>query len=161
MRPSLVGLDGGVVGVDRRLGLIDLGLLQIEVLLSFGVLGHQRLEPGEVFDGGDQRRLVLRLVRLGGIERGLIKPWIDLGQDVAAGDALAFLEEHLFQLAVDLGVDADGEQRLHRAQAREIDRHVLTRCGGDAHRYGGTCRARGMGRVGPLRPIPIEQAQDR
>ncbi len=45
---GLRGFDGRDVGVDRGLGLIDLGLLQIEVLLGLGVLQDQRLVAGEI-----------------------------------------------------------------------------------------------------------------
>ena len=103
---GLRGFDRGVVGVDRGLGLIDLGLLQIEVLLGLGVFADQRLEPIEILLRRDKRRFVLRLARLRLIERGLIEPRVDFGQHVAFVDALAFLEEHVLQLAVDLGVDA-------------------------------------------------------
>ena len=58
---GLRGLDGGDVGVDRGLGLIDLGLLQVDVLLGLGVLEDQRLEADEILLGGDQLRFVLAL----------------------------------------------------------------------------------------------------
>ena len=117
------------------------------------------MEADQVFLRGDQRRFVLRFLGLGLIERGLIEARIDLGQHVALLDALSFLEEHLLQLAVDLGVDGDRKESLHSAKAGEIDRYVLPRGGGDADRDGGRAGARGMGRVRTLRPVPIEQAK--
>ena len=103
---GLRGLDRGLVGRDRRLELIDLGLLLVDVLLGLEVLLRQRLEADEILFGAIRAGLVLRLLGLGLVERGLEQARIDLGQHVALLDALAFGEQHLLQLAVDLRVDA-------------------------------------------------------
>jgi hypothetical protein len=50
------------------------------------------------------------------VERGLEQPRIDLRQHVALLDVLAFGEQHLLQLAVDLGMNGHGERRLHGPQ---------------------------------------------
>ena len=112
---GLRGLDHGVVGCDRGLELIDLGLLLIDDLLRGDVRKHQGLRACEVLLGRGELGLVLRLLGLGLIERGLEQARIDLGQHVALLHMLAFREQHLLQLAVDLGMDTDRERRLHRA----------------------------------------------
>ena len=76
----------------RRLGLIDLGLLRVDVLLGLEVLEHQRLESRQVLLGVDQLGLVLALFRDRLVERGLERRRIDLGEDVAVVDFLALAE---------------------------------------------------------------------
>src|SRR5262249_11897093 len=44
---GLCGLDRGVIGGNRRLGLVDLGLLLIDVLLRLEALERKRLEALE------------------------------------------------------------------------------------------------------------------
>ena len=127
------------------LAVIDLGLLLIDVLLGLEALERQRLEAGEVLLERDELGLVLRLLGLGLIERRLEQPRVDLGQNVAFLDVLAFLEQHVLQLAVDLRVDADREGGLHRAKPGQVDRHVLAGRGGDADRDRGRLAARGLG----------------
>ena len=79
-------LDRGLVRLDRRLELVDLGLLLVDALLGREVLLRQLLEAGEVLLRGDELGLVLRLLRHRLIERGLQRPRIDLGQDVLPWD---------------------------------------------------------------------------
>jgi hypothetical protein len=51
--------------------------------------------------------VVLGLFRLRLIERRLVETRIDLGEDIASLDVLAFGEQHLFKPGVDLRADAD------------------------------------------------------
>jgi len=85
----------------------------------------ERAEPIEILLQSHKRRIILRLLGLGLIQRGPEQPRIDLGEHVVFLDVLAFLEKHVLQFAVDLRVDADREGRLRRAEAGEIDRHIL------------------------------------
>ena len=105
---GLRGFDRGDIGIDRGFILIDLGLLQIEVLLGLGIFQNESLKAREVFYRRGESGLVLRFARLGLIERGLIETRVDLRQHVALFDALAFLEKHFLQLAIDLGMNGDG-----------------------------------------------------
>ena len=57
----LCRLDGGLIGIERSLGLVDLGLLRIDILLGLEVLEHQRLESRQILFGIDQHRLILAL----------------------------------------------------------------------------------------------------
>ena len=158
----LRGLDRGVVGRDRGLELIDLGLLLVDDLLRGDVREHQRLRAREVLLGRGELGLVLRLLGLGLVERGLEQARVDLRQHVAFLDVLAFGEQHLLQLAVDLGVDRHGERRLHGPEPGQIDRHVLAIDDGDAHRHarshGGT---RGVRRSRALHAVPVDRAARR
>jgi hypothetical protein len=95
--------------------------------------------------------------RLRLIERSLEQARIDLGDHVTLLDVLSLGEQHLLQLAVDLGVDADAQDRLHRAQTREVDRHIPSGRGRHAHRNGsaaGSTGAPGIGSLGAA-AIPI------
>ena len=150
----LRSLDHRLVGRDRGLELIDLGLLLVDDLLRRDVREHQRLRAREVLLGRGELGLILGPLGLGLIERGLEQARIDLGEHVALLDVLPFGEQHLLQLAVDLRMDADGKRRLHRAEPGQINRHVLPADDGDAHRHAGTggrsCRASGTWSLGPV-----------
>jgi len=105
--------------------------------LGLEPLGAKRLEACEVFLERHQLGLVLRLLRLGLIERCLEQPRVDLGQYVTFLDALAFLEEDVLKLAVHLRMNADREGRLDRAEPGEMDRYVTT---GGCRDGNGDCR---------------------
>src|SRR5262249_48158571 len=96
------------------------------------------------------------------VERGLVEARIYQGQHIALLDLLALGEQDLLQLAVDLGMNADCQRVLHRAEAGQVDRHVLPVDDRDAHRH---LRPRGKpGRLsssGSLLPISISRAARR
>ncbi len=52
-------LDGALIGVDRGFEMIDLGLLQVDVLLRIEILGLQGGEPRKILLGVDQLRLIV------------------------------------------------------------------------------------------------------
>ena len=54
----LGALDRGLVGLDGRLEVVDLGLLLVDGLLRASALVHQVLKAGEVLLVGDELRLV-------------------------------------------------------------------------------------------------------
>ena len=85
----------------------------------------ERLETDEIFFLRDKLCFVLRLPGFGLVERRLELARVDLGKDVALFDVLAFLKQHVLQLAVDLRMDADRKGGLHGAEPGEIDRDVL------------------------------------
>ena len=119
-------------------------------------------ERARSFSADDELGLVLRLLGLGLVERGLEQARVDLGQHVALLDVLAFGEQHLLQLAVDLRMDADGERRLHGAEPGQIDRHVLPADDGDAHRHARSCGSTcGVRRSRPLRAVPVNGCSSR
>ncbi len=96
------------------------------------------------------------------LARGLEQARVDLGQHVAFLDLLTFGEQHLLQLAVDLGMDADGERRLHRAKSAQVNRHILALDDRDGDRHAGACsRTRRLRSGGSLSPIPIAGAARR
>ena len=70
-------------------------------------------------------RLVLRLLGDGLVVGRLVERRIDLAEHVALLDVLAFGEIHRDQLAVDLRAHRHRVERTDRADAVEIDRHVL------------------------------------
>ena len=136
-------LDRRLVGIDAGLGDIDLGLLRVDVLLRFVALDRQGLKARQVFLHVDELRLILALFRYRLIQRRFQRGRIDLGQDIAFMNLLALTEVDRDELAVDLGPDRDGVERLNRAERAVIDRHVAHGCrgDGDGHRRarGGLC----------------------
>ena len=132
---SLRRLDGALVGVDRGLEMIDLGLLQIDVLLRIEILGLQGGEARKILLRIDQLRLIVRFLGDGLIEDGFERRRIDPRQHVALAHLLALAEVDGNQLAGDLGADGDGVVGRHGAERVVIDRDVVLGRFGDRDRH--------------------------
>jgi hypothetical protein len=78
-------------------------------------------------------RLVVGESRLSLIELSLKSAWIDLREQVALLDGLAFLEVDARDQARDLAADGRGVESGHGAKAGQHDRHIapLNRCRDD------------------------------
>ena len=127
-------LDGALVGVDRSLEMIDLGLLQVDVLLRLEILGRKVVNRAKSFWALDQLRLIVGLLGHGLIEHGFERRRVDLRQHVALADLLALAEVDGNQLAGDLGADGDGVVGRHGAERVVIDRNVVLGRFGDRDR---------------------------
>src|SRR6185437_2681465 len=106
---------------------------------------------GEVLARIAELRFVLRERGAGLIERGLIRTRIDLREQLSTPDLLALPEGNIRELSVDLRGDLLRVERLHRAEALQIDRYVLAHDPRGAHCHGGrprlvllTCMRRGQ-----------------
>ncbi len=108
-------IDLRLVGGDRRGGLVDRALLLVVALPRLEPLADQRAVAVEVELGGQERRRILRLGRGRLVERRLEGAGIDLEQPVALLDVLAFLKQHLHDLAVDARAYGNGIIGLDRA----------------------------------------------
>src|SRR5262249_32420111 len=108
-------------------------------------------------------RLILRLLGLGLIEHGLEGARIDLHQEVALIDDLAFGKSDLVDLAVDPRPYLYGVEALDGAEPGQIDREIsfLDRRHADQDRISpGWTFPRGLGfrRFQPIEPLPAEIA---
>ena len=113
---QLLGVDLGLIGLhDRRL-LLHRRRLGVEGLARDRVLCDERLVALQIDLGVFQRGLILRQLRLGLSQRDLVGPRVDLGEEIALVDHLAFLEGDLDELPVDLRLDGDHRERGHRAE---------------------------------------------
>ena len=128
--------DGRIVGRQLRGqlgngGALGIGLLPGREFAELGVALQIEIGVGQI-------GLILRLLGLGLIERRLVGAGIDLDQEVALIDDLAFLEGDLVDLSVDPGPYHDGVETLHRSEPAQIDRKIsfLDGCDGDANRIG-------------------------
>ena len=128
----LIGLHGAAVLLDQR-------GLSVERLARDRVLCHQRLVTSQIDLGVLEHRLILGELSFRLSQRNLIRPRVDLREEIALVDHLAFLEGALDQLAVDLRLDRDHGQRRHRTEPAQHDRHValLDRGSTDRHRAAG------------------------
>ncbi len=148
--------DDAGVG-EHRLGVLDRALIRLHLrlelsdqrLLGVVLLAARRVRRGQLGvaveidarvaeQGFVHRPLGDRLVELGAIDGG-----VDVGEDEALLDVLAFLEIHRDQLAVDLGAHGHDVERAARPDAVEIDRDVLLGRRGREHRnrrVGDCCR---------------------
>jgi len=122
--------------VDHERGFIltDQRDLRVVLLAGDGVLGDQLLVAFQVDLRILQQRLVLLLLADRLLERHVVRPRIDHGQEVALLDHLAFLELDLDELAGDLGLHVDGVERRDRSQGIENNRNIALGRGGDAYR---------------------------
>src|ERR1700729_1070957 len=127
---------------DRRLdvSVIELGLRIVDgscvsrdlggELRYAGALGVELLAGGELTQLDEALQvqvdvgeigLVLLFLGLGRVERRLIGPRIDFGQQVALLDVLAFGKRDLVDLAVDAGTHEDGVEGLNGSKACQVD----------------------------------------
>ena len=128
-----------LVGIDLRFLLFDERGLGVDLLLG----DSERANLGvalEVALGIGEQRLVERLLGCGLVERGLEGPRVDLQQQIALLDNLAFPEADLVDLAIDAGADGHGVPGLRDAQPVEVDGQVLPIGGGDVDGNGGFVR---------------------
>ena len=120
----LRGVDRGGVGGDRGGELEHQRVLRVELLLGGEVLLGERGVAGEIELGVGEIGLVLRFLGVRLIERGLKRSGVDLRQQVALLDHLAFVEGDLHDLAVDTGAHQDGVVGLHLSDALQDDRKI-------------------------------------
>ena len=136
LRPR--GVDCRRVGGDRRGELQHHGVLRVELLLGGEVLLGERGEASEIELRIGEIGLVLRFLGDGLLERGLKRSGVDLGQEIALLDHLAFVKADLHDLAVDTGAHENGVVRLDLSDALKNDREIraLDRRHGDDNRGG-------------------------
>ena len=129
--------DRRIVGRDlrgqlRNGGALGVGLLPGREFAELGVALQIQIGVGEI-------GLILGLLGLGLVQRRLIRPGIDLDQQIALVDRLAFLEGDLVDLAIDAGPHQDGIEALNGTEAGQIDRKVRFFDGSDGDGNGGNC----------------------
>ena len=128
-------VDLALIGFDRAFVLAHERRLRIELLLRDRVLLEERAIALEIDDRVLQQRLVFRELAFGLRELDLERPRIDLGEQLARFDELAFAENHAHELPVDAASHGDGRERRHRAEAGQIHADVRSSrgCGDDRH----------------------------
>ena len=99
MQVHFSGLDRGFVGFHRALILCDQRHLGIECLARHRILRGQPLIAGEIDLRALEQRLVARQIAVGLGEGGFIRPRVDLDEQIALLDLVAFLENDLLQVA--------------------------------------------------------------
>src|SRR3954470_6127972 len=121
---SLRAVDGGLIALDQGRLLVYERLLRLKLLLrGERALGQFRI-TGEVALGVGELRVVLRQLGFGLIKDGLERTRIDLRQEVAGLNDLAFLERDLLDFTVDAASDGDRVEGLNGPETDQIDRHV-------------------------------------
>ncbi len=123
----LVGENCGLVLGDQRLLILDL-------LAGDRILLVKRFITSKIALMLSEQRLVLGELALRLGQRRLIGPGVDLRDEVALFDHLAFRKSHRLQLARDLGADGDGLEGRHRSERVDRDRHIPQRHRRDPHR---------------------------
>ena len=134
--------------LHQRFLLGDHGALRIGLLLGAGIGRGKLLIARQIELLVGEQRLILRLLGHRLIVLRLVDHGVDLAEHVALLDVLAFGEIHRDQLAVDLGAHDHVVQRADRADAVEIDRHVLRARRRRQHRHREV-----EARAGPPRPV--------
>ena len=153
-------VDQPAVDLQLRLQLRHQRMLRVEYLLADQVLRRQRRVALQVMLGALQLRGILGLHAGGLVERGLQRPRVDLGQEIAFLYQLAFDEADTLQLSVDARGDLRGVESLHVAKPFQVYRHVASRGqrGVHRHRHRAAGRQRGGGRL-TRQPYPTNQNQ--
>jgi hypothetical protein len=116
-------LDGAIIDID--LSSLGGGLRFLRVRHSSIIILRRDYVPCAQVSLPLQSHVVQRGLRFCLIERGLVRFWIDNGEQVARFHILPFGKIDLHQSAIHPGVNGDGVKSLHRPQAVEVNRHVL------------------------------------
>ena len=139
-----LGGDGGEADID--LGLLDQGLVRLdlggggggvrlrllEALLGGDAFAAQLLVAQQVGGVAGQQRAVLDQVRLELRQQGAVEAAVLDEQRLALLHQLAFLDQHLLDLAIHPGAHGDDGFRGDDAVGQDLDRHRA-----DPHRIGG------------------------
>ena len=143
----------GLVGGHRALVLAHQRSLGIDLLAGNGILGLQLLVALQVQLGVLEQRLVALQRALDLVEAGLEAARIDLGQQLAGLDLVAFLEMQAQQLARHLGAHHGRGARVHGADGADQHAHVapLHHAHGHRLRLGTHRAARAAGATRPAR----------
>ena len=137
------GVDLTLVELDGPLVLLDERRLLVEHLLRDRILAPETLVAREVDLRLRQERLVARELPLGLQQLGLERARVDLGEQVAFPNDLAFGVEDSHQLPVHAGMDRVRVDGGDRAEPRQKDADVPLRGRRGLHRDGwGTGSAR-------------------
>ena len=146
-QPGIAQLDFGLldqrlIGFDRTLQLGDLRLLRVGQLWRCIALVLQLRVAAQVGDCIGELRLIPIAIGDHLVELRLVGPWIDLGEQIAGLDGLPFGEGDLGELTLDLAPHNVGIVADHRADAAQIERHLVTAhdAGDNGHR--GRCDGR-------------------
>ena len=137
----LRGLDRCLIRLHCGLELIALILGCVEVLLIDHLLVQQISVACERDFGVGKLRFVLRFFSDRLIQSCLERPRIDHRQEITRLYILPFGEKNFLQLTIHARVNRDGVERLHRAQAVEINRHILSLDRACDHRHLAAARA--------------------
>ena len=125
--------------------------LGVQRLVRHGILRRQALVAGEIDLRALQQGLVARELSALLRERCFIGPRIDLGEQVAFLDLVAFLEDDANQIAADLGSDGDGGKRGDGPQRIEVDSNIAR-----ADRFRNDRHRRAAPRPPPIRPAAAQ-----
>ena len=149
----------GLVGGHRALVLAHQRSLGIDLLAGNGILGLQLLVALQVQLGVLEQRLVALQRALDLVEAGLEAARIDLGQQLAGLDLVAFLEMQAQQLARHLGAHHGRGARVHGADGADQHAHVAPLHHAHGHRL--RLGTHGAGAARPTRPAGAAPAASR
>ena len=129
-------VDLCLIRIDRADVLIDQRALRVELLAGNCIFFDQRFIAREVQFCIDQQRLVAPQIAFGLLQRRLVGPWIDLHQEIALMDELAFGKRNFLQLPGNLGTHGDGGEWRYGAECRDAHPDVRgdRRCHRHSHR---------------------------
>ena len=123
-----------LVGFDRGFVLRHERGLRVKLLFGNGFQGQQTFIAFEIDLGVPEHRLIAGEFSLGLIQQRLVRPRINLRQNITLRYILSFLKMNRHQLPVDAAVNRRGIKRGNRPQAVQINGDIsLPRSGG---RYG-------------------------
>ena len=115
-------VDVGGILLDRGLVLRNQRGLRIQLLFRNRVGRDRALVALQIELRVIQQSLIARQRAFGQIQLNLIRPGVDLGQDLSRLHQIAFVEIHFHQLAVDPRLDRYGVEGGHVAQPVQVDR---------------------------------------
>ena len=123
-----------LISHDLTFVLLNHSRLGVDLLTGDGVLGQQRLIALQVELGVREKRLIVGQGALRLLQGHAVRAWIDLGQQLALSDHLAFLEVHGHQIAGDTRGDSRCHRGCHSAQCVHGDRYLADDRLGRAYR---------------------------